>query len=221
MSGGDPELIAALDSHLDRLYGTGERWVLDEIVSPTIHLDIHVIPPSKDFDFARLVTSGMAERPMTVPDGFDMSPFAELTMALPATWPLKYEMFKDERVYWPIRLLKLLGRLPHDYSTYLWYGHTIPHGNPPTPFADGTKLCCALVVPPLMVPNGFSKFQVSGGREVNILGVIPIYEDEMRMKLEKGTDALYDMFAKAPAMSDVVDPKRPSSIPSKRRLFGR
>ena len=34
---------------------------------------------------------------------------AELAIALPADWKLDQESMQDERWYWPIRLLKVLG----------------------------------------------------------------------------------------------------------------
>ncbi len=156
---------------------------------------------------------------MTVPAGFGHSPFAELTIALPADWPTDHEGFDDERVYWPIRLLKSLGRLPHDHSTFLWYGHTIPNGDPPGPYAADTDLCCALVSPPIGAPVEFNELVV-GDRTVRFLGVIPLYEDEMRLKLAKGTDALLDRFDDA-GIGDIVVPGRANVALKRRRLFGR
>src|SRR5690348_7927323 len=102
--------------HLDRCFGQHDGWVLDEIVSPGIHLDVFVVPPTRGFEFIRLVTCGVAEKPMTVPDEFDQSPFIELTIALPSEWPMTKEAWRDEGAFWPIRLLKSLGRLPHDHA---------------------------------------------------------------------------------------------------------
>ena len=45
----------------------------------------------------------------------------------------------------------LLARLPHQYDSFLSYGHTIPTGDPPVPYADDTELCCALILVPLMI----------------------------------------------------------------------
>jgi hypothetical protein len=219
MSGGDPELISAVESHLDECFGEAERWVLHEILSPTIHLDIHVVPPSDAFPFQRLVTSGMAELPMTVPEAFDGTPFAEMTIAIPPDWTLDKDSFEDESVYWPIRLLKQLARLPHDYSTFLGYSHTIPNGNPPEPYAQGTRLCCALIAPPLVAPEGFGEIEREG-RSLKLLGVLPLYEDEMEFKLKRGSDALFRLFDKA-GLSDVVDADRPSVVPPRRRFFRR
>lgn len=218
-SGGDTTLIGAVDAHLDRCFGKTDRLVFHEIVSPLVHLDIHLVSEGTGFPFQRVVTSGMAEKPMNVPGDFDESPFAELTIALPSEWPMDKEAFEDERVYWPIRLLKDLARLPHEFSSFLWYGHTIGNGEPPSPYADGTDLCAALIVAPLAVPKDFPELGLSDGRTVRFLGVLPLYEDEMSLKLQKGTDALLDLFD-AHGLTDVVDPNR-LSVVSKRRGFFR
>ena len=222
ISGGDAELIEAIDRHLETCFGADDRWVFHEIVSPTIHLDVHVVPPTDAFPVLRLVTSGMAERPMTVPADSELPRFAELTVALPADWPLAQgdESLSDERVYWPIRLIKDLARLPHDYSTFLWFTHTIPNGDPPEPYSTATGLCCALIVPPVVAPEQFAGLDC-GERQVRILGVLPLYEDEMQFKLEHGVDALFDRLDDG-GVADVIDPARPSVLArKKRRFFGR
>jgi hypothetical protein len=157
---------------------------------------------------------------MKVPEGFDETPLAEVTIALPRDWSMSQEAFQDERVYWPIRLLKRLGRLPHEHSTFLWYGHTIPNGDPPEAYAADTMLRCALIAPPVLAPENFGTLELDDGRSVRFLGVIPIYEDEMRLKLDKGADALYDLFDEH-ELTDLVDPRRPSVALKRRRLFGR
>lgn len=216
---GDPDLIEAIDAHLDACFGKAGRAVFHELVSTTVHVDVHLVPPSDEFPIQRLVTSGMSAAPMTVPEGFDESPFAELTIALPPDWPMSDKAFANERVYWPIRLLKSLARLPHDYSTFLSHGHTVPNGDPPRPYTRGTSLCCALIVPPLFSPEEFATLELEPGRTVRFLGVVPIHRDEMRVKLDDGSDALYELL-NAHNVSDVVDPDRPSVAPKRRGFFG-
>jgi hypothetical protein len=220
ISGGDPNLIEGLHEHLDKCFGGANLTVFHELASPTVHVDVHLVGPSPEFEFNRLVTCGMAEKPMTVPDGFNESPFAELTVAVPANWPLTQEAFRDEDAYWPVRLLKMLARLPHEFSTFLWNGHTIPNGDPPRPYASSTKLCCALIATPLLAPDNFRTLALKDGRVVRFLAIVPLYEDEMRLKLDKGADALYDLFQEH-VVTDLVDSRRPSVVPQKRRFFGR
>ena len=50
---------------------------------------------------------------------------AELAIALPPDWKLDEGSMKDERWYWPFRLLKVLARLPISSDTWLGFGHTM------------------------------------------------------------------------------------------------
>ena len=220
LSEGDSALIEAIHDHLERCFPDGESWVWHELVSPTIHVDVHVIPPTDSYPFVRLVTSGMAEAPMTVPEGFRETRYAELTIALPPDWPLDVGDFEDENVYWPVRLLRSLARLPHEHSTFLWHGHTIPNGDPPDAYAAGTGLCCALIIPPLAAPDDFERLDLADGRSIRFLGVLPIYRDEMGLKLQEGTDALFDLLDEH-GVADVIGVQRASVAPRKRGFFGR
>jgi Suppressor of fused protein (SUFU) len=222
--GGEAGFVEAIGEHLDRCFGTEGRVVYHELVSDLIHLDVHYVPPSDAFPFQRLVTAGMSSYPMTVPAGFEETSYAELTIALPRHWPLPaapgeetHPSVDDETSYWPARLLKTLGRLPHEYATFLWYGHTIPNGDPPEPYADDTGLCGALIAPPLSVPHEFHVLPLEDGRTARFLGVVPIYEDELDLKRSQGWDALADRFDRH-RISDVVDKSRPS-VAGRRRWF--
>lgn len=215
-TGGDPDLVEAVANHIAT--HLDEPSVFHEVVSDLVHVDVHCVPPGGGREWITLVTSGMAERPMILPDDPPEEHFAELVLALPSDWPLTQEDFDDEANYWPIRLLKTLARLPHEFETFLWIGHTVPNGDPPEPYAPSTKLCCALVAPAILVPDDFRELDVGEGRIVNFLGVVPLYEDEMDFKLEKGTEALFDLFDEH-EVTELVAPDRPSVVPHRRGLF--
>jgi len=152
----------------------------------------------------------MSELPMKAPPelGAEFERM-ELVMALPPDWPVDHEDFGDERNYWPFRLLQELAALPHKFETWLWVGHTIPHGDPPEPYAPGTELCCAVISPSILGGPGFTRLQLDDGRVIAFFGVIPLYEDEMRLKLEQGMDKLVERFADA-ELTELLDPHRPS-----------
>ena len=214
---GDADLIDAVSEHVDRHIGTFDD-VLHELVSPDVHLDILHVPPSGDRRWHTLVTCGMSARPMHAPD--PERAYAELTLALPPDWKFEQSTWEDERNYWPIRLLKVLGRLPHEYDTWLGYGHTVPNEDPPVPYAPGTRMCGAILLPPLLPDEGFAVLERPAG-PINFYGVIPLHPEEMKRKLEAGTDALLDLFDDA-GVTELLDPGRPSTIPGpKRGLFRR
>ena len=88
--------------------------VFHELGSDFVHIDIHVVPPTPGRDYLTLVTTGMSDWPMAVPDDSDYPCYAELLVNLPAGWPLYQEAFEEEDNYWPVRWLKLLARWPHE-----------------------------------------------------------------------------------------------------------
>jgi hypothetical protein len=217
----DTPVHDAVGAHVAQYLGEGE-WVFHEIVSTDIHLDVLVHPAGDERPWHTLVTCGMSALPMTVPEGLEeeVPRFMELTIGLPAEWPLDTQAWEDERHYWPIRMLKLLARLPHEYTTWLGVGHTVPNGDPPEPYAPGTQLCGAVVLPALRAPDGFETLPRPEG-DIAFRGIVALHADEMALKLEQGIDALADRLDAA-GVSELVDAERPSTVGSRRRRrFGR
>jgi Suppressor of fused protein (SUFU) len=215
-STGDPELIAAVDAHVTAHFGAPST-VWHEVVSPYVHVDVHVVAPTDERPVFTLVTSGMGERPMASSSG---DRYAELMMVLPPTWPsVGSEGFRHPAGHWPYKLLQDLAQLPHQFNTTLWTGHTVPNGDPPESYAPDTKLCGALLVPPLIAPEQFGTLRV-GERVVHFLAVIPLHRDEMQLKLDHGLDALFDFMDEA-NITEILHADRPSVIPRRRRLFRR
>ena len=201
------EEMEAVEGHIQQYFGKFEN-VFHEIVSPDIHVDICMVPPSEDRDYCTLVTMGMGAHRMNVPE--ELAEYklerAELAIALLADWKLDQESMKDEKWYWPIRLLKSLARLPINCDSWLGHGHTVENREP---FADNTKLCTATLIGPQDTEDGSEVCTLPGGEEVNFYQVIPLYEDELDYKLEHDVDALLDKMA---GISFVVNPTRQDAI---------
>ena len=196
--------MSAIEQHIGKAFGPVEM-VFHELVSPDIHVDICMVPPSEERDYYTLVTMGMGAHRMNVPQ--ELAEYklerAELAIALPPDWKLDEESLKEERWYWPIGLLKVLARLPIAEDTWLGFGHTM---DKQSPFAEGTELCAAILVGPQdVVLEGGEICVLPGGEEVNFYQVIPLYRDEMEYKLAHDADALLDKMA---GVSFVVDPSR-------------
>ena len=201
------EEMEAVEGHIDQYFGNVEN-VFHELVSPDIHVDICVVPPSEERDYYTLVTMGMGAHRMNVPE--ELAEYklerAELTIALPADWKLDQESMKDEKWYWPIRLLKSLARLPINCDSWLGHGHTVENREP---FAENTKLCTAILIDPQGTEDGSEFCTLPGGGEVNFYQVIPLYVDELDYKLEHDADALLN---KMRGISFVVNPTRQNAI---------
>ena len=201
------EEMEAVEEHIEQYFGKFEN-VFHELVSPDIHVDICVVPPSEERDYCTLVTMGMGAHRMNVPE--ELAEYklerAELAIALPADWKLDQASMKDEKWYWPIRLLKSLARLPIASDTWLGFGHTMDNEED---FAKDTKLCAAILTGPQDTEDGSEVCILPSGEEVNFYQVIPLYRDELEYKLAHDADAL---LGKMNGISFVVEPDRQDAI---------
>lgn len=207
--------LEQISSHITAHLGPVD-FVLHELVSDTVHIDVHIVKPTADYPWYRLVTSGMSDLPMTIPDGADAPAHAELVITLPADWRLSQENFNDESWYWPVRLIKQLALLPHKHATWLGFGHTVPNGDPAEPYAPNTHLCGAILIPPLTAPEAFESLVIDDGKIIRFYAVVPIHSGEMKLKLRKGSQALFERFD-AKGVTEVVDIARPDVT---RKRFG-
>ena len=201
------EEMEAVEGHIQQYFGKFEN-VFHELSSPDIHVDICVVPPSQERDYYTLVTMGMGAHRMNVPE--ELAEYklerAELAIALPGNWKLKHEDLKNERWYWPIRLLKTLARLPIASDTWLGFGHTMDNEDD---FAKDTKLCAAMLTGPQDTEDGSEVCILPSGEEVNFYQVIPLYRDELEYKLTHNAEALLD---KMDGISFVTYNTRPNAM---------
>ena len=200
------EDLELLTSHLEQHLGPIET-VLHEVISDLVHVDLHILLPQADRDYTILATTGMSDRPMSVPEEGKSLQYAELLLCLPADWPLEQEQFTDEKYYWPIRWLKMLARFPHEYQTWLGSGHTIPNGDPAEPFHESVPFVCWLLLNPPFGPEALTPCEISEEKQVHFYALMPLYEEEMIYKLAHGYDALLERFDKYQT-SFVLDPTR-------------
>lgn len=209
--------LEEISNHIETHLGPIES-VFHEIVSDLVHIDVHWVPPHDGNPFHRLVTSGMSDLPMQVPAELDAPEHLELMVTLPPDWRIEQEAFQDEAWYWPVRLLKTLARFPHKYRTWLGWGHSMPNGDPSEPYAPNTNLCGALLLPAVSAPEEFATLNIDAEKEIHFLAVVPLYREEMELKLRKGSDALLEKFG-AHDVSDVIDPSRRNVAKKRFGLF--
>lgn len=193
--------------------------VFHEIISDQVHVDIHVVEPDNDRNFYTIFTTGMSDKPMNIPEGYEDYRYAELMTYLPREWDLSEKALKDEINYWPVRWLKVLSRMPHEYNTWLGFGHTIPNGEPAMPYSQETKLNCMLLIYPLRVNDvrNFYRLKTNDEKIINFYYALPIYEEEMNFKLRYGTEKLIDKLQKN-NIDPVLNPNR-KNVCSKKFIF--
>lgn len=168
--------------------------VIHEIVSPDIHLDIIPVPPTEEDPYYKLITMGMGAFSMNVPEDFKEYELehAELVLYLPKYWNIESA---EEKYYWPIRYLKILGRLPIENDTWLGFGHTV-HGNAEKePFAENTAFNSILLLNACNLLYENLDLRLSSGKKINFYQLFPLYQEELEYKMEHSLDELLDLFS--------------------------
>jgi hypothetical protein len=201
------EHFEELETHIEKHIGE-IGTVFHEIVSDLIHLDVLFVPASAERPYHVLITSGVSDEPMNVPNGMEKFKRTELLIALPDEWPLTEDAFKDEANYWPVRWLKQIGRLPHEYDTWIGWGHTIPNGDPPERIAN-TEFIGVMLTAPYWLPPDFFQLTTRTGDIVSFYVLVPLYREEMDLKLKEGVDELEKQLGKA-GVNWILDTKRPN-----------
>jgi Suppressor of fused protein (SUFU) len=209
----DPDLYAnAIAEHVVAHIGPITN-VFHEIKPDVVAIDLLVVGPRDGWPFTTLVTCGMSDLPMRIPiedpDDLGRVPelrFAELLLCLPADWPLTPDAFRNEEHYWPVRWLKRLARLPHRSDGWLGVGHTIPNGDPPKAFTPNVAYCGWLIDQPVLFPEPMQKLRVHE-KAINFYSMVPLYEEEMTLKLRKGRSAIAHLFDRT-NVSELIDLNR-------------
>lgn len=161
----------------------------------------------------------MSDIAMAAPEESQELKFSKLVICLPPNWPVTDDAWKADENYWPVRALKFLARFAHEYQTWLWATHTILNGNPPEPFAPNTLMDGAILLPPVTLAEDFYQLKIDEEKMIHFHSVVPRHWGEMELKLQKGTDALFDGFEKA-GVSELPNPARASSLSGKKKKRG-
>ena len=200
-----------IQEHFEKIFPGRKSTVYHETLSDLVHVDLHVLWPQKDSDFFVLYTTGMSDMPMYLPEELDDREdlkYSELYMFLPGDWYLGNPNKTDEKLtydsVWPIQILRFLARFPHEYKTWLGWGHSIPNGPDYAPISDtvpfgGAVLSALDPVPPLKAKDG---------KPINFFFVIPAYKEEIEYKLKYGMEGLDERFGenKLPVILDIRRP---------------
>lgn len=183
-----------------RVFGEPVEVVRDEDPR-TLAVDVAVHAPGfADRSFYTLVTHGMSDVAMPIPDGVEASSRTELVLYVDQPGPTF------------VRLLQTIAKIPHEADHWLGAGHTIPNGEPPAPLFPGSALDTVLVLESVVSPERELKSHVEiSGSPLELLWVVPITAAECGLKVEEGVGALLNLFNER-QLSFVLDPGRESLV---------
>ena len=159
-----------------------------------------------------LMTNGLSEYSMPVPEKHKERKNVELYFCLPSYWDLTTENGK-----WVIAWIQKLAK--HCIEKEMWYGigHTFPNGNPAMPISVTMKQKYLMLNAPYFLDKELSAI-INEDKAIHFLGIIPIFEDEMDYKMGKGTYKLLQKI-EGKGVSELLDDYRMSCLKSKWRFF--
>ena len=200
-----PALAAAREAAL--LAGLGEPERIDRDGDRRHRVDVHVY--ARDFAADRasgrnegcvLVTSGMSDRLMAMPEGYD----GDESAARELLWYVRapHQAF-IERLRW-------LAKLPFAEGSWLGYGHTVPLPEPPL---AGSPFSTFLLLPPVVAADRhlFDNLHLHG-QGVEPLAVHLVSDAEYDLvRSDEGLDVFLDLLD-VHRYPLVFDPARPSYL---------
>ncbi len=184
--------LEELSDFIEKTFGKYDH-VFHEVIFPDIHMDIIIIPPTEERNYYTLCTMGVGAHRMDVPDEFEfryetlIAERAELLIYLPADWNLTVEGMKDERNYWPIRLLKDFARMPIETESWITWGHSFSQEEE-EPFAEGVPYSSAVLLSPQPVIDNIVSCPLAVGKSVDFYQVFPLTHEELEYKLKCADD---------------------------------
>lgn len=206
------EYAEEISRHFKELFPDREEFVFHEILSDLVHIDVNIMRPTEERPYYVMYTTGMSDLPMTLPEEIadrDDLKYGELFMFLPKEWNPGQEGKLNSDIpdseYWPIGLIKYLARFPHEYNTWLGWGHTIPNGAGYEPICADSKMGGVVLV---QTGGDMGSMKAEDGNEINFYMVVPAYKEEIEFKLEYGMEALDKRFAEGnlPMILDIHRP---------------
>jgi len=185
----------------ERLFGKALN-VSHEVVPQIPHVDVYTFQRKRgDQIVYSLVTGGMSDLEMTLP---------RRASGVPKRVELIFYCTEPREEY--ITTLRWVAHFPHDTKSWLGHGHTMPNGNPPSPFWGSTKLDTLLFMPPIVIKDQTLPEELRlAGEPVHFLWLVPLTTAECNLKLQNGFDAILDLFQRN-RHPHVFDPLRQSYV---------
>jgi len=131
-----------------------------------------------------LVTNGLSDYKMPVPEKEKGLEYNELFFCLPSYWDLQDR--DNPQMNWVFRWIQRLAKYVVDKETWFGNGHTMPCGAEMNSLSLTMKQNHFLLLNPILLEIEMAPIPVEG-KTIQFLAIVPIFGDEMDYKQGKGT----------------------------------
>lgn len=161
-----------------------------------------------------IMTNGLSNYEMPVPEKFSKRAFNELYFCLPSYWELDSE---EERFQWPLDWIKKLGKHLIDKKTWYGPGHTFSNGEPSKAFSSTMKSNHLILVDPIFLEEHLQPLALPD-KTIHFLAIVPLFENEFDYKMSKGYFKFIRKF-RVKNNDELLDDFRESNMKLKFRIF--
>ena len=146
---------------------------------PLLVLDLELNSP-----VTVIVTNGLSDYKMPVPEKWQARERNELYFCLPSYW--EWEDLSNPQMNWVFYWIQRLAKHVKEKETWYGHGHTMPCGKEMKPLSSTMKQNHFLLSDPILLENEMAPVQL-GENEIHFLSIIPLFQDEMDYKQSQGT----------------------------------
>ena len=190
-------LIEIREQHYEKFIGPIPNDVYHSTDVKPVHIDIYTFKPTEDRPYYTLITGGMSDKRQNIPDKFpNISKRTEIMT------------YAHEPKGWMYNVIKGLAEMPWDDDTWLHWYHSMPNGKPMT--AEPSALTAFFIVPPYYEDEKFGPMIVEGDK-TEFLFMVPITEEELKFKRERGAEDLLKLFDEV-NFDYIIDESRKSFV---------
>lgn len=105
-------------------------------------------------------------------------------------------------------LLQYLARFPHEYKSWLGWGHTIPNSDKYVSYDEASTKLCGVMISALN--EAISMFHAKDGTLINLYALLPLYKEEIDFKQQEGGEALLQKMVGINGFGMIIFPDRPN-----------
>ncbi len=194
----------------------GEHRVLELPDETGESIDLLLLDIESKIPVKVLMTNGLSNYTMPVPEKYEDRMHNEIYFALPSYWEI--EEVDNPTMNWPIQKIKKLAN--HVIEKQTWYGpgHTFSNGNPPEALSKSMQQKYLLLAEPIALEDVLQPIQIKG-QTIFFLAIIPVFEQEFDRKQSKGYFKFIRKF-RGRNGSEILDDFRTSIYKSRWRIFG-
>lgn len=162
-----------------------------------------------------IVTNGLSNYKMPVPENLAGFEFNELYFCLPSYW--NWEEVENPQMNWIFPWIQRLAKHVVEKNSWFGHGHTIPCGKEMHALSNTMLQNHFFLSQPILLENELAPISVNE-KMVHFLAIIPIFGDEMDYKQGKGTLKLMRKFL-SNGITEKLDDYRGTVLRSKWRFF--